>query len=194
MNNKSVQRAAGGLMVVWIGLLAACGGQNQTVEPTAPAATPAIVETTPVEATAASIEATAVPAEATAAPLPMTRLNLNTVGGDELLATIPGFSARMVREFQEYRPYVSISQFRREIGKYVSDEVVAGYEQYVYVPVDINNADEATLMQLPGVDETVAAALVAGRPYAGNDAFLAALAGQVSAEDAAAAAGYLTTP
>ena len=47
----------------------------------------------------------------------------------------------------EYRPYVSIRHFRREIGKYVSDEQVAAYEQYVYVPVDPNSADAETLMQ-----------------------------------------------
>lgn len=37
----------------------------------------------------------------------------------------------MVRKFEEYRPYVSIQQFRREIGKYVDEAMVAAYEQYV---------------------------------------------------------------
>ncbi len=54
--------------------------------------------------------------------------------GDELLATIPNFGDRMVREFGEYRPYVSIQQFRKEIGKYVDAAQVAEYEKYVYVP------------------------------------------------------------
>ena len=53
------------------------------------------------------------------------KLNLNTVTGDELLGTIPGFGNRMVREFQEYRPYISIQQFRQEIGKYVDAKEVA---------------------------------------------------------------------
>lgn len=204
MNNKKIRKmAAAAAMVMMISLLAACGGGGATVEPTSPAATAAIIEATaaPAEATAAPIEATPVPAESTpvssdspSTPVAMTRLNLNAVSGDELLATIPNFSSRMVREFQEYRPYVSILQFRQEIGKYVDDATVAGYEQYVYVPVDVNNADEATLMQMPGVDEAIAAALAAGRPYADNAAFLAALAGQVSAGDATAAAAYLTTP
>ena len=57
------------------------------------------------------------------------RLNLNTASRDDFL-TVPEVGNRMVREFMEYRPYVSIRQFRREIGKYVSDEQVAAYEQY----------------------------------------------------------------
>src|SRR5690349_10714428 len=69
------------------------------------------------------------------------KLNLNTVSGDELLATIPNFPNRMVREFQEYRPYISIQQFRQEIGKYVDDAQVAEYEKYVYVPIAINDSD-----------------------------------------------------
>ena len=69
------------------------------------------------------------------------KLNLNAVTGDELVTTIPGFSNRMVREFQEYRPYVSIQQFRREIGKYVGDTQVTEWEKYVYVPISINESD-----------------------------------------------------
>ena len=47
-----------------------------------------------------------------------TKLNLNTATREQFL-TIPGVGDRMVREFEEYRPYASIQQFRREIGKYV---------------------------------------------------------------------------
>ena len=97
----------------------------------------------------------------------------------------------MVREFGEYRPYVSIQQFRKEIGKYVDAAQVAEYEKYVYVPVNVNDADEATLQQIPGVDATAAAALVAGRPYADNQAFLAKLAEVAPQSDAATAAAYL---
>ena len=61
------------------------------------------------------------------------RLNLNTAAGNEFSAKIPNFPSNMVREFLEYRPYVSIQQFRREIGKYVSKEEVARLERYVTV-------------------------------------------------------------
>jgi len=120
-----------------------------------------------------------------------TKLNLNTVTGDELLATIPGFSNRMVREFQEYRPYVSIQQFRREIGKYVGDAQVADYENYVYVPISINDSDSETLQQIPGLDASEAEAVMAGRPYATVDDFLTTLSGFLSADELEIARTYL---
>ena len=121
-----------------------------------------------------------------------TLLNLNTASGDDFSATIPNFPSRMVREFLEYRPYVSIQQFRREISKYVGDTQTAEWEQYVYVPIDVNNADAATLMQIPGVDEAAANALIATRPFASNDAFLAALGSTLSAAQVQYAANYLS--
>ena len=57
-------------------------------------------------------------------------VNLNTATDAEIL-TIPGLGQRMLREFKEYRPYKSIEQFRREIGKYVSRQEVSRLEQYV---------------------------------------------------------------
>jgi DNA uptake protein ComE-like DNA-binding protein len=120
-----------------------------------------------------------------------TKLNLNTVTGDELLATIPGFGNRMVREFQEYRPYISIQQFRKEIGKYVDDAQVAEYEKYVYVPVAINDSDSATLQQIPGLDAAEADTLIAARPYASNEAFLTKLSTLVSADELETAKSYL---
>jgi DNA uptake protein ComE-like DNA-binding protein len=122
-----------------------------------------------------------------------TKLNLNELTEAQLMATIPGFSSRMVREFLEYRPYASIQQFRQQIGKYVDATQVAEYEKYVYVPVDPNNSDAQTLMQLPGVDATVAAALANGRPYASNDAFLQALHASVSADQLAQEKCYLAS-
>jgi len=120
-----------------------------------------------------------------------TRLNLNTVTGDELLATIPGFGSRMVREFHEYRPYISIQQFRKEIGKYVDDAQVAEYEKYVYVPIAINDSDSATLQQIAGLDATEAETLIAGRPYASSDAFLTKLSEFVSTAELETAKTYL---
>jgi DNA uptake protein ComE-like DNA-binding protein len=121
------------------------------------------------------------------------KVNLNTATPEQLL-TIPGVGDRMVREFTEYRPYTSIQQFRREIGKYVSADQVAAYEQYVFVPVDPNTADAATLQQLPGVSSTIADQLVAGRPYASSDSFSAKLGQLVSGEQAAAALAFLSQP
>lgn len=147
-----------------------------------------VAETAVAEAPTAVAEAAATVETIVAAN---TKLNLNTVTGDELLATIPDFGNRMVREFEEYRPYISIQQFRREIGKYVDDAQIAIYEQYVYVPVDVDNSDADTLMQIPGVDEAIAADLIAGRPYTSNEAFLTKLSDYLSGDALNAAAGYL---
>jgi len=59
-------------------------------------------------------------------------LALNAASDAEILL-IPNLGNRMLREFKEYRPYVAMAQFRREIGKYVSDEEVARFERYVRI-------------------------------------------------------------
>ena len=144
---------------------------------------------TPAEAPAETTEVATddMPAAVTA---PTTPLNLNTATSEEF-ATVPGVGDRMVHEFEEYRPYTSIEEFRREIGKYVDEDQVAAYEPYVFVPVDFDASDEATLQQLPGVGAEEATALVAGRPYGSEEAFMARYAEVVPAGDAEAAAVYL---
>ena len=125
---------------------------------------------------------------------PKAKLNLNTATADELLTTIPGFGNRMVHEFEEYRPYRSIQQFRREIGKYVTPEQVLEYEKYVFVPISENDSDALTLQQIPGLDAAKAEKLIAGRPYASRDAFLAKLSENVSPAELEIAKTYLSTP
>jgi DNA uptake protein ComE-like DNA-binding protein len=60
-------------------------------------------------------------------------LDLNTAT-DSAFMTIPGVGKKMAYEFQEYRPWKSIEQFRREIGKYVKPPEVARLERYVAIP------------------------------------------------------------
>ena len=57
-------------------------------------------------------------------------IDLNNAPEAEILL-IPGMSKKMAHEFVEYRPYKSMEQFRREIGKYVDDDEVARLESYV---------------------------------------------------------------
>lgn len=59
-------------------------------------------------------------------------IDLNSASEQEILL-IPGVGPRMQHEFEEYRPYTSMEQFRREIGKYVDDAEVARLERYVTI-------------------------------------------------------------
>ena len=59
-------------------------------------------------------------------------INLNTASDEDILS-IPGLGQRMLREFKEYRPYKTIEQFRKEIGKYVGPKEVARFERYVTI-------------------------------------------------------------
>ena len=122
---------------------------------------------------------------------PAGKINLNTASGDEFMAAIPGLGNRMVREFMEYRPYISIQQFRREIGKYVDESQVAAYENYVYVPIAINESDAETLQQIPGLSADGAQALISARPFASTEAFLTKLSEYVSADEVEIAKTYL---
>ena len=59
-------------------------------------------------------------------------IDLNSATKEEI-ELIPGVGPRMRHEFEEYRPYKSIEQFRREIGKYVDKNEVARLERYVRI-------------------------------------------------------------
>ena len=128
---------------------------------------------------------------ATPASGPKAKLNINTASGADFLAAIPNLGNKMVHEFEEYRPYKSIQQFRKEIGKYVDQAKVAEYETYIFVPIDENSSDAATLQQIPGLDANEAAQLIAGRPYASRAAFLQKLGEKVSADELAIGTTYL---
>jgi DNA uptake protein ComE-like DNA-binding protein len=164
------------LLISTITFAGCASSETSTTNSAAPASSAA---TTPV-ATPATVNT------------PRAKLNINTATGPEFLAAIPGLGNRMVHEFEEYRPYTSIQQFRREIGKYVDAAKVAEYEKYIFVPIDINQADAGTLMQISGLDQAEAESVIAGRPYASPDAFLAKLADKVSAAELDAARTYLS--
>lgn len=97
-------------------------------------------------------------------------LNLNTTAEADF-KMIPGVGDRMAHEFDEYRPYSSIKQFRKEIGKYVDESEVARYEQYVFVPIELNTATEEDIKALPGVGDRMAHEFEEYRPYANMEQF-----------------------
>lgn len=96
--------------------------------------------------------------------------NLNTTPEADF-KMIPGVGDRMAHEFEEYRPYLSIKQFRKEIGKYVDEAEVARYELYVFVPVELNTATEEDILALPGVGERMAHEFEEYRPYTNMEQF-----------------------
>ena len=114
------------LFIPVIVALAACSTKGDNA-----ADTTAIADTTvPVLETAASTTPTA--SSTTASGAAIVPININTATDAQILA-IPGMGPRMLREFKEYRPYTSIEQFRREIGKYVDKAEVARLEKYIVI-------------------------------------------------------------
>lgn len=97
-------------------------------------------------------------------------INLNTATEEEILL-VPGVGSRMAHEFDEYRPYPALAQFRREMGKYVDDEQVAAYEQYVFVPIDLNSASDEDILSIPGVGNRMLREFKEYRPYRGIEQF-----------------------
>jgi DNA uptake protein ComE-like DNA-binding protein len=97
-------------------------------------------------------------------------INLNTASREEIML-IPGLSERMVHEFEEYRPYTSLEQFRREIGKYVDAAEVARLEQYVFVPLDLNSATSEAFLTIPGVGARMVHEFEEYRPYQSMEQF-----------------------
>lgn len=96
--------------------------------------------------------------------------NINTTPEADF-KMIPGVGDRMAHEFEEYKPYTSIQQFKREIGKYVDENKVAGYLNYVFVPVELNTASENDIKALPGVGDRIAHEFEEYRPYTSIEQF-----------------------
>ncbi len=97
-------------------------------------------------------------------------INLNDVTREEILL-VPGVGDRMAHEFEEYRPYVAMAQFRREMGKYVDDEEVARMEKFVFVPINLNNASDEDILSIPGVGNRMLHEFKEYRPYKSIEQF-----------------------
>ncbi|MDE2731927.1 MAG: hypothetical protein OXU68_08425 [Bacteroidota bacterium] len=97
-------------------------------------------------------------------------INLNSASREEILL-IPGVGPRMAHEFEEYRPYVAMAQFRREIGKYVDDDEVERLAAYVFVPVNLNEASDEAILAIPGVGNRMLHEFKEYRPYVNIEQF-----------------------
>ena len=118
-------------------------------------------------------------------------INLNTATREAILS-IPSVGDRIAREFEEYRPYRAIAQFRRELGKYVSDAEVARMEQYVFVPLNLNTATPEDLLTIPGVGNRLVREFLEYRPYISMQQFRREIGKYVSDEEVARLKRYVT--
>ncbi len=118
-------------------------------------------------------------------------INLNTAGEEEILL-VPGVGSRMLREFREYRPYVALAVWRREMGKYVDAAEVARMEQYVFVPIDLNTASDEDILSLPGIGARMLREFKEYRPYAAMAQFEREMGKYVDANEVARMARYVT--
>lgn len=118
-------------------------------------------------------------------------IDLNTASREEILL-VPGLGPRMAHEFEEYRPYRAMAQFRREIGKYVDDDEVARLEQYVFVPIDLNTASEDDILSIPGVGQRMLHEFLEYRPYRGIAQFRREIGKYVDDDELNRLARYVT--
>lgn len=91
-------------------------------------------------------------------------INLNTSTRDEILL-VPGVGSRMAHEFEEYRPYKAMAQFHREIGKYVDDTELGKLAQFVFVPINLNEASDDDILTIPGMGNRMLHEFKEYRPY-----------------------------
>jgi DNA uptake protein ComE-like DNA-binding protein len=118
-------------------------------------------------------------------------INLNTASRVEILL-IPGLNDRMAHEFEEYRPYTSLEQFRREIGKYVPSAEVARLEQYVFVPMSLNKASGEAFMTIPRMTQRMVHEFEEYRPYTSFEQFRREIGKYVDQKEVARFERYLT--
>lgn len=119
------------------------------------------------------------------------QINLNTASDAEILM-IPGLGNRMLEEFKEYRPYKALSQFRREIGKYVDDKEVSRLEQYVFVPINLNSASDADILSIPGMGQRMLREFKEYRPYKAMAQFRREIGKYVDDKEVARLERYVT--
>jgi DNA uptake protein ComE-like DNA-binding protein len=118
-------------------------------------------------------------------------INLNNATKEEM-KLIPGMGDRMIREFEEYRPYRTLTQFRREIGKYVDAKELARLEQYVFIPLNLNTASDEDLLSIPGLGARMLREFKEYRPYPNVEKFRREIGKYVDAKEVARLESYIT--
>jgi DNA uptake protein ComE-like DNA-binding protein len=118
-------------------------------------------------------------------------VNLNTGTREEILL-IPNAGTRMVREFNEYRPWTSFAQFDKEISKYVGQEATDKLKQYVFIPVKLNTATDADILSIPGAGNRMVREFKEYRPWTTKAQFDKEISKYVGDKETARLWRYLT--
>ena len=118
-------------------------------------------------------------------------INLNTASDAEILL-IPNMGPRMLGEFKEYRPYRTMAQFNREIGKYVNATELARLAQYVFVPINLNTATDEDILSIPGMGPRMLGEFKEYRPYRNIEQFRREIGKYVNAKEVARFERYVT--
>jgi DNA uptake protein ComE-like DNA-binding protein len=118
-------------------------------------------------------------------------VNLNTGTREEILL-IPNAGTRMVREFNEYRPWTSFAQFDKEISKYVGQEATDKLKQYVFIPVKLNTATDADILSIPGAGTRMVREFKEYRPWTTKAQFDKEISKYVGDKETARLWRYLT--
>ena len=118
-------------------------------------------------------------------------LNLNNASSEEILL-VPGAGRRMAHEFDEYRPYKALVQFRKQIGKYVEDTEVARLEQYIFILIDLNTASDEVLLTIPGLGRRMLHEFKEYRPYRSMEQFRKQIGKYVDDKEVARLERYVT--
>jgi DNA uptake protein ComE-like DNA-binding protein len=118
-------------------------------------------------------------------------VNLNTATDVEF-NLIPGMGPKMLKEFKEYRPFASLAVWRKEIGKYVDAAEVARFEQYVFVPVELNAATDEDILSIPGAGRRMVREFKEYRPWRNEAQFQKEIGKYVDAKEVARLWRYVT--
>ena len=120
-------------------------------------------------------------------------VNLNT-GTPEEIMLIPGAGRRMVREFAEYRPWKTWTQFDKEIGKYVGQAETDRLKQYVFIPVNLNTATDEDILSIPGAGSRMVREFKEYRPWKTKAQFEKEIGKYVGAKEVARLWRYVVIP
>jgi DNA uptake protein ComE-like DNA-binding protein len=119
------------------------------------------------------------------------QININSATDDEILM-IPGMDPRVLRQILGNRPYSSLAQFRKTMGTQVDDKEAARLEQYVFVPISLNEASDEDILSIPGVGKRMLREFKEYRPYKNIEQFRREIGKYVDKKEVARLERYVT--